>query len=340
MPLLFTVVLALREKTGFFQSEYKFSFNNFVKIFRDPNFQIGLGNTLLYTFFSVPLTLFFSLTISLLIAGTVKKWARGFWQTVFFLPYVTNSAAISLAFVYLFYPNGIFNWMFGLKIDWLRQGLTASDQVVGTRWTTFFVSTFSGIWTNMAFQILILTTAILGIEPNLFKAAAVDGASKTKQLFALTIPLIRKQIIFLITFGIISSLRFFPLALFENSPTRAILSRGPTLMILLFLYTSRGNFAFASATTVVLFIIGIFITFFIRVVFQKTFTLRQELKIQKQSSLSARFLALRQNPKSMSWSFFMKKPTLLQVKNYLWMLIGLASFMSMLLLVILAGGLL
>lgn len=109
MPLIFTVVLALREKTGFFQSEYRFSFNNFVKIFRDTNFQIGLGNTLLYTLFSVPLTLFFSLTISLLIASTLNRWVRSFWQTVFFLPYVTNSVAISLAFVYLFYPNGIIN---------------------------------------------------------------------------------------------------------------------------------------------------------------------------------------------------------------------------------------
>lgn len=329
MPLFLTIFSSLKESTGFRYNDYKLGFNNFVRIWHDVNFQIALGNTLLYSAIAVPLTIIIALFIAVAITQVANKWARGFWQTIFFLPYVTNTVAISLAIAYLFYPNGIVNAIFGSNIDWMRQGLTAPGQQVGTRWTTFFVVTFSGIWTTLAFNVLILVTAILSVEANLYRAASVDGASSIRQFFSITLPGIYSNIMFLVTYGVIHALKFFPLGLFDNSPVKAITTQGLTLMILLLLFTSQGNFSYAGATTIFIFLISICMTFFVRVLLSGLTNYYANRRLLREIRSSSRLLS---GPTVNNFTLTLATRQD-RMRRYAWWVMGIGATLTLMLLI-------
>ncbi|VEU59621.1 carbohydrate ABC transporter permease [Mesomycoplasma neurolyticum] len=232
-------------------SSIQVGFEAYKLVASDPIFQISVRNSLIYAILALPLSLTFSILISSVIASLHKKWVKGFWQTVFFLPYVTNAVAISLAFVYLFdHEVGIINNIFGIKTKWLASGEMDSYKPI-----TIILS--YGIWKNLAFQVLIITTAMLAVDKTLYKAATIDGASKLKQFFRITLPSINKTINFLITVGILGGIKVFPLAIFENQVTKAEGNGGMTIMLYIYKVVQSGNYDFAGAATVMLFSLGV-----------------------------------------------------------------------------------
>ncbi|WP_033160876.1 carbohydrate ABC transporter permease [[Mycoplasma] collis] len=229
----------------------KVGFEAYRIVANDPFFQIAVRNSLIYAILALPLSLICSVLISAVIANLYKKWAKGFWQTVFFLPYVTNAVAISLAFVYLFdHEVGIINSVFGLNTKWLASGESASYKPI-------IIILIYGIWKNLAFQILIITTAMLSVSKSIYKAATVDGASKLKQFFRITLPSINKTFNFLITIGILGGIKVFPLAIFENNISKAESNGGMTIMLYIYKAVKSGTYDLAGATTVILFSLGV-----------------------------------------------------------------------------------
>ncbi|QJG66925.1 carbohydrate ABC transporter permease [Mycoplasma phocoenae] len=225
----------------------------------DYEFQIALRNTIIYALVALPISLFISIGVSITISNLTKRYWKSFWQSIFFLPYVTSGVAISIAFFYLFADKGIMTKILGLETySWLTQR---------SGWNSLIVIILRGVWENLAFQILMLSTALMSINPMLYKASQIDGVSKTRELFAITLPKVKRTLLFLITIGIIGGVKIFPLALFDNNPTQATSYQGQTIMTYIYsmLMANKEQFKHYSTTaSVILFILGVFLSFAIR----------------------------------------------------------------------------
>ncbi|TDV24156.1 multiple sugar transport system permease protein [Mycoplasmopsis mustelae] len=256
--LMFTLVpMGINIYQSFVSESGNFTFGNYRAVFQDARFAVGVRNSFIYGLVVLPFVMSFSLIISSIIARLYRKYAKGFWQTVFFMPYITNAVAVSLVFIQFFDSNGILNHITGSRTIWLN----SSDPYTFNALIAMFVN---GIWSGLAFNILIFTTAMLGVDKNLYKSASIDGCSNVKQFFSITLPSIKGTINFLITLGIIGGLKVFPLALFNNNATDAFANGGGTLMLYVYLITNMGTFHLAGAAAILLFIVGVTFSSIIR----------------------------------------------------------------------------
>lgn len=234
-----------------------FGTDNFRRLFQNKEFKSAISNSMLYALISIPIILLLSLIISSAISTLIRKRLRGFWQTIFFLPYVTSAIAIGLTFAYIFdYDRGLMNKAFGIKVPWLidTKGHSA-----------LWAMLIYGVWKGLAFNILIFTTAMLSIDKKLYKASSIDGAGPIRQFFTITLPSIKSTLSFLFTMGLISAIKVFPLALFSNKPEIAGRYNGST--ILLYIYEKISvdhNYAMAGAASLVLVGISIGFTIVVR----------------------------------------------------------------------------
>ena len=168
-------------------------FDNYVKVLQDPFFLAALGNTGLIVVISVPLTILVGLLIAVALHSI--KPLQGFYQTVFFLPYVTNSIALGIVFNAMF-SNGANSFMntvtsiFGMAPqDWL--GIAAN------KWSMFFVIVVYSIWNGIAFKILVFMSGLASIDRQYYDAARIDGANKTTIFRRITVPLLSPQILYI-----------------------------------------------------------------------------------------------------------------------------------------------
>ncbi|WP_027120668.1 carbohydrate ABC transporter permease [Mycoplasmopsis lipofaciens] len=262
----FTIIpLFINLKYAFFDEKhmigkdttYHFTFQHFIDLFNDPIFAVGFRNSIMYGLIVLPFVMAISLIISSAIANVYRKWARGVWQTIFFLPYITSIVAVSLAFFQFFERDGLFNKMFGFSTPWLQ-----STDKFGFK--ALLPMLFQGIWSGLAFNILIFTTAMLSVDKNLYRSASIDGVGTVKQFFHITLPSIKSTTTFLITMGIIGGIKVFPLALFQNNPTAALDNGGATLMLYVYRWTSGARYAAASSAAIGLFVIGMIYTTIVR----------------------------------------------------------------------------
>lgn len=229
-----------------------FGTGEFTKLFHNEYYKKAISNSMLYAIISLPIIMIVALIISAALSNIIRKKLRGAWQTVFFLPYVTSAIAISLAFAYILDANnGLLNSLLGIDKKWLvpRDGLTSYNGV----WSMLIL----GVWKGIAFNVLIFTTAMLGVDKTHYKAASIDGAGPIKQFFVITLPSISRTTNFLITVGIIGAIKVFPLALYNNDPTVANINGGGTMMLYVFKLVKDGHFQAAGAASLVLVAIGI-----------------------------------------------------------------------------------
>lgn len=235
----------------------EFTFKNFSDLLADQAYAVGVRNALMYGLIVLPFVMTISLLISSCIASVYRKWARGIWQSIFFLPYMTNAVAVSLSFIQFFAPNGMFNTIFNIKVPWLEKGDAFAFEAL-------LPLLVHGIWSGLAFNVLIFTTAMLSVDKNLYKSASIDGIGGIKQFFTITLPSIKSTTTFLITMGIINGIKVFPLALFNNRPLDAINNGASSLMLYVYHMTKEGKDALASASAIMLFVIGFTYSLIIR----------------------------------------------------------------------------
>ncbi|AAC71407.1 carbohydrate ABC transporter permease [Mycoplasmoides genitalium] len=232
-------------------SSQSFSLRTFQDLFSESNFVLGLRNSFLYSLISLPFSIIIAIVIASAIVFVYKKLLRGFWQTVFFLPYVTSGVAISIAFVYIFdSASGILNTVFNVNTKWLDSG---SRDTFNALWAILIF----GVWKNLAFNVLIISTAMLSVNPQLYKVASLDSANPVRQFFKITLPSIRPTLIFLTTLLILGGMQVFPLALFENKPEEAVANGGNSILLYIFQQIQSGNTNLAGAATLVLFVLGV-----------------------------------------------------------------------------------
>ena len=262
--IVFTIIPFLAASTDAFQTtkphrpmERVASFDQFGNMMRDPAFHDALFNSFIYAIISIPLIIIISLVISAAISNVVRRKLRGFWQTLFFLPYVTSAIAIGLAFAFLFDADtGLLNKLIGHKVPWLidPNGHSALAAML-----------IYGVWRGIAFNVLIFTTAMLGVDKKLYKAASIDGAGPIRQFFSITLPGIKKTMSFLLTMGIIGAIKVFPLSLFSNDPQAAMDNHGATLLIYIYAKLQLNhNYMLAGAASITLVLISIIFSTFVK----------------------------------------------------------------------------
>ena len=231
---------------------------NYAYVLRDPYFLQALGNTFILVFITVPISTLLALVISLALASI--KWLRKAFQTIYFLPYVTNTLAVGLVFMILFqktpYTDGLVNYV----LSWF--GVEAIDFITGPYWAKMLVLSLYTVWTVLPFKILILTSALASVNETYYNAAKIDGTSGWRMFTRITLPMISPSLFYLVITGFIGAFKAYSdaVALFGTNLNSAEMN---TIVGYIYdmLYGDGGGYpSFASAAAIILFLIVLTIT--------------------------------------------------------------------------------
>ena len=231
---------------------------NYSYILHDPYFLQAVKNTFLLVIITVPLSTGIALLISVGLSSI--QALRNLFQTIYFLPYVTNTLAVGLVFMILFKKTAYSDGLVNLMITWF--GGNAVDFIDGPYWAKMFVLCFYTIWVVMPFKVLILTSALLSVNQDYYKAAKVDGTSDFRIFMRITLPMISPMIFYLIITGFIGAFKAYSdaVALFGTDLNAAKMN---TIVGYVYdmLYGNSGGYpSYASASAIVLFAIVLTIT--------------------------------------------------------------------------------
>lgn len=231
---------------------------NYSYVLRDPDFLQALQNTLILVFVTVPVSTVLALFISLGLSSI--KALRKLFQTVYFLPYVTNTLAVGMVFMILFrqtpYTDGLVNTV----LSWFGQG--PIDFIDGPYWAKMLVLCVYTVWVVMPFKILVLTGALASVREDYYSAARVDGTGKWRIFRKITLPMISPMLFYLVITGFIGAFKAYSdaVALFGTDLNTAEMN---TIVGYVYdmLYGDSGGYpSFASAAAVILFVIVLTIT--------------------------------------------------------------------------------
>ncbi|MCM1047307.1 MAG: sugar ABC transporter permease [Clostridiales bacterium] len=231
---------------------------NYSYVLHDHYFLQAVKNTFILVAVTVPLSTGIALLISVALSSIepLKK----LFQTVYFLPYVTNTLAVGLVFMILFKKTAYTDGMVNLLITWF--GGKSVDFIDGPYWAKMFVLCFYTIWVVMPFKILILTSALASVNQDYYKAAKVDGTSKFRTFVRITLPMISPMIFYLVITGFIGAFKAYSdaVALFGTNLNAAEMN---TIVGYVYdmLYGDSGGYpSYASAAAIILFMIVLTIT--------------------------------------------------------------------------------
>ena len=231
---------------------------NYKYVLRDPYFVQALKNTLILVMITVPLSTGIALLISLALSSIQKL--RSAFQTIYFLPYVTNTLAVGLVFMILFKKTAYSDGLINLLINTF--GGQRVDFIGGPYWAKMLVLCIYTIWIVMPFKIIILTSALASVNKNYYDAARVDGTSKGRIFRKITLPMISPSVFYLIITGFIGAFKAYSdsVALFGVNLNAAEMN---TLVGYIYdmLYGNSGGYpSYASAAAIILFAIALTIT--------------------------------------------------------------------------------
>ncbi len=272
-PIINTVRLAFTEGynalEAAFGATYTIGIQNFVKVLTYPEFTTCLKNTILLTFLTVPLSTILALLIA--VALNSIKGLQKFLQTIFFLPYVTNSIAIGMVFAAMFniiglkpdqsgadswgIVNNIIMFFGGKPINWIN--------AQSSYWANIAVMTIYIVWNALPFKILILLGGLQSINKQYYEAARVDGTPRRRVFTRITVPLLSPMLAYVVITGFIGGFK-------EYSSIVGIFGEkmGPvggqytlnTMVGYIYRVLPKANYGEASAAALILFVVILLIT--------------------------------------------------------------------------------
>ena len=229
--------------------------SNYQKVLADPVFHKALLNTALYAFVVVPIALCISVVIAWIIFEKVKH--KSVFETIFFMPYVTSTIAIGIVFRYFFNGSyGVINFLLGLvgipAVNWLDN--------VNMSMPTLIIF---GIWTGLAFNIIILLAGLRNIDPEHFKIAKMFGATEKEIFWRITFPQLVPTIAFLSTVNLIGAFKVYTQVYALFGGTAGVANSATTAVYYIYdKFHVAGRPGIAMAATVILFVIILIATFF------------------------------------------------------------------------------
>lgn len=228
-------------------------FRNYAFILRDDVFHTAIKNSIYYTVIVVPI----QMALGLALAVTVNQIWRGraFFRAAFYFPAIASSAAITVLYIYIMAPDGLFNHLlmtvglnpagFHNQGDWLGHHDSAMNSIIGLN-----------AWTTSGTMMLFYLGQLQSIPSDVYEAARVDGAGAWTAFWRLTFPLLRPAHYLVATVSVIGALQMFDQAIIaggsDGNPNYALMT------MVLYLYNSafrQFEFGYAAAVGIVLFII-------------------------------------------------------------------------------------
>lgn len=258
-PLIDVFVYSFEEGYNYAsQTFFGIGFYNYSYVLHDPYFLQAVQNTLILVFITVPVSTGISLLISVALSS-VKALRKAF-QTVYFLPYVTNTLAVGLVFMILFKKTEYTEGLANLVINFF--GFNSVDFIEGPYWAKMLVLCIYTIWIVMPFKVLVLTSALASVKQDYYDSAKVDGTSKFRMFTRITIPMISPMLFYLVITGFIGAFKAYSdaVALFGTNLNTAEMN---TIVGYVYdmLYGDSGGYpSFASAAAIILFAIVLTIT--------------------------------------------------------------------------------
>lgn len=240
------------------QTYYGTGLYNYSYVLHDTYFLQAVKNTFILVIITVPLSTLLSLLISMAVSSI--KALKNLFQTVYFLPYVTNTLAVGLVFMILFKKTAYTDGLINLMLAWFGKGPV--DFIDGPYWAKMFVLCFYTIWVVMPFKVLILTGALASVDKNYYNAARVDGTSRFRTFIRITLPMISPTVFYLVITGFIGAFKAYSdaVALFGTDLNAAGMN---TIVGYVYdmLYGNGGGYpSYASAAAIILFVIVLTIT--------------------------------------------------------------------------------
>ena len=231
---------------------------NYSYVLHDPYFLQAVKNTLILVVITVPVSTGLALLIS--VGLNSIKPLKELYQTVYFLPYVTNTLAVGLVFMILFKKTAYSDGLVNLLINFF--GGSSVDFIEGPYWAKMFVMCFYTVWVVLPFKILILTGALASVDKTYYNAARIDGTSKLRTFTRITLPMISPMVFYLVITGFIGAFKAYSdeVALFGTNLNAAGMN---TIVGYVYdmLYGNSGGYpSYASAAALILFAIVLTIT--------------------------------------------------------------------------------
>lgn len=258
-PVIDVLIYSFEEGFNFASQTYwGVGLYNYSYVLHDPYFLQAVENTFVLVIITVPISTTLALAISAALASI--KPLRSLYQTIYFLPYVTNTLAVGLVFMVLFQKTEYTDGLVNLILEWFGAG--PIDFINGPHWAKMFVLCFYTIWVVMPFKILVLTGALASVNPDYYKAARVDGTSRSRIFFRITLPMISPMLVYLVITGFIGAFKAYSdaVALFGTDLNAAGMN---TIVGYVYdmLYGDSGGYpSYASAAAIILFAIVLTIT--------------------------------------------------------------------------------
>jgi len=231
---------------------------NYSYVLHDTYFLQAVKNTFILVIITVPLSTGLALLISVGLSSI--KGLKKLFQTIYFLPYVTNTLAVGLVFMILFKPTAYSDGLINLVIKFF--GGNTVDFIGGPYWAKMFVLCFYTVWVVLPFKILVLTSALASVNTQFYSAAKVDGTSKVRIFTRITLPMISPMLFYLIITGFIGAFKAYSdaVALFGVGLNAAEMN---TIVGYIYdmLYGNSGGYpSYASAAAIILLVIVLTIT--------------------------------------------------------------------------------
>ncbi len=231
-PFVQTLYTSFCEHLGF--GHYKFiGLANYVEIFQTPEFWKATWNTIYFCILTVPLGLFLSLLVAMLLNAKIK--GKGVFRTIFFLPMVCAPAAVTMVWRWIFNAEyGILNQLFGTHVNWI----TDSKVVM-------IACAVVAIWSNIGYDAVLLLAGLQNISKSYYEAANIDGATKVTQFFQITLPMVSPTLFVVMIMRLMASIKVYDLIYMMVEETNPAVTSVQSLMYLFyresFVAGSRGT---------------------------------------------------------------------------------------------------
>ena len=263
-PILKSLAMSFYSDYNFYQDVvYAYGWDNFIQIFNDPNFFLAIKNTFIFVLGVVPLSIMLSLGIALLLHNV--QFLSGFFRSIYFLPFVTSTVAISIVWNWIYHSRyGLMNYFLGLF------GVDAINWITDPKYSMLAL-VIMAIWKGLGFNIILFLVGLNNIDKGYYSAAKVDGASDLQRFTNITVPLLGPTTFLVTVMGVISSFKVFDevYSLFQGRP-------GPgnsALTVVYYIYEkfyTEYQYGVAAAAGIVLFLIILVVTL-IQMAYNKKF---------------------------------------------------------------------
>ncbi len=220
-PFIETIIMSLSSTKAF--GAYEFSgIQNYIQMFSSQEFWKATWNSIWFCILTVPVGIFFALILAVMLNAKIK--GRSIFRTIYFLPMVVAPAAVAMVWKWLFNAEfGIINSVLGTDIKWITD-----PKIV------LITCAIVSIWSSLGYDAILLLSGIQNISKSYYEAASLDGASKVKQFFTITVPMVSPTLFVVLIMRLMASLKVYDLIYMMVDQANPALTDAQSLMYLFY----------------------------------------------------------------------------------------------------------